>query len=171
MNHYLLIDGYNIINTWSELKQAGLDSLEEARNMLIQQLVDYKFYTGEYVVVVFDAHMVKGSTAKEYSIKGIEIIFTKEYQTADSYIEKKVDKLTKNRRNKVRVATSDWAEQQVVLGSGATRVSARELKIELETVKRRIYKKTEEINDTRSDLSDRINVETAQILEKWRRNK
>lgn len=170
MDHYLLIDGYNIINAWPELAEAGNESLEEARNMLVNQLVDYKSYTGEKVIVVFDAHMVKGSSAKEYQLKGIEVVFTKEYQTADSYIEKKVEELAKNKRNKVKVATSDWAEQQVVLGSGATRISARELKIELETVKKSIHKKTEQINDTRTALSDRISVEAATILEKWRRN-
>ncbi len=170
MNHYLIIDGYNIINDWSDLKLAGNENLEEARNILIQQLVDYKSYTGEIVIVVFDAHMVKSSNAKQYYIKGVEVIFTKEYQTADTYIEKKVDELAKNRKNKVRVATSDWAEQQVVLGSGATRISARELKIELQTIKKNIRKKTEEANDVRSTLSERISVETAQILEKWRKN-
>lgn len=171
MNHYLIIDGYNIINAWPDLILVGNDSLEEARNLLLNQLVDYKSYTGEKVIVVFDAHMVKSSSAKEYSVKGVEVIFTKEYQTADSYIEKIVDQLTKNRKNKVRVATSDWAEQQVVLGSGATRISARELKIELQTVKKQINRKTEEINDTRTALSDRISAEAAEILEKWRRNK
>ena len=170
MNHYLLIDGYNIVNAWAELKEIGTVNLEEARNTFIQQLIDYKSYTGEIVIVVFDAHLVKGSSTKQEFVRGVEVIFTKEHQTADSYIEKKVDELTKNRRNRVRVATSDWAEQQVVLGSGATRISARELKIELDTVKKNIRKKTEEANEVRSTLSDRINGEVAQILEKWRRN-
>ena len=171
MNHYLLIDGYNIINAWSDLKEIGTSNLEEARDAFVQQLIDYKSYTGETVIVVFDAHLVKGSNAKHYNIRGVEVIFTKEHQTADSFIEKKVDELTKNRRNRVRVATSDWAEQQFVLGSGATRISARELRIELEAVKKSIRKKTDETNENRSSISDRLNGEVAEILEKWRRNK
>lgn len=171
MKHYLLIDGYNIINAWSDLKAVGGSNLEEARNILIQQLIEYKSYTGEHVILVFDAHLVKGSNnIKQEFVQGVEVVFTKENQTADSYIEKKVEELTKNRRNKVKVATSDWAEQQVVLGSGATRVSARELKIELGMVKKSIQKKTEETNDVRSTLRDRIDDDVAQILEKWRRN-
>jgi predicted RNA-binding protein with PIN domain len=171
LNHYLIIDGYNIINAWPELKEISGDNLEDARNLFIEQVVEYKSYTGDIVIIVFDAHMVKGSSTKHMCIKGVEVVFTKENQTADSYIEKKVDELTKSRRNRVRVATSDWAEQQVVLGSGATRISARELKIELENVKNCIKKKTQETNIDRSILSDRINSEVAQVLEKWRRNK
>ncbi|MBS3994387.1 MAG: NYN domain-containing protein [Alkaliphilus sp.] len=171
MKHYLLIDGYNIINAWSDLKAVSAFSLEEARNILVQQLIEYKSYTGENVILVFDAHLVKGyNHTKHEFVMGLEVVFTKENQTADSYIEKKVEELTKNRRNKVKVATSDWAEQQVVLGIGATRISARELKIELDMVKKNIRKKTDETNVVRSTLGDRIDDDVAQILEKWRKN-
>ncbi|MBF8983466.1 NYN domain-containing protein [Lutibacter sp. B2] len=169
MENYLLVDGYNVINDWSDLKQIAKTNLEDARDGLIEIMVEYKHYSGDYVIVVFDAHMVKGNNSKKKNIKGVEVIFTKENQTADSYIEKRVNELMKNRRNVVRVATSDWAEQQVVLGSGATRVSSRELKIELDSVMKKIHTKTKEMRKVRSTLEERIKGEIVEKLEKWRR--
>ncbi|MDF2548424.1 MAG: hypothetical protein K0R93_3322 [Anaerosolibacter sp.] len=169
MKKYLLVDGYNVINAWPELKKLGVEHLQEARDRLIELLVEYKSFTGDRVILVFDAHLVKGTLIKEQSLHGVEIIFTKEHQTADSYIEKKVEELTKNRRNVVRVATSDWAEQQVVLGSGATRISARELHIEIELVKKQIRTKTNEVQKNYDRLGDRIDANVFEILERWRR--
>ncbi|MCT4618556.1 MAG: NYN domain-containing protein [Marinisporobacter sp.] len=170
MNQFLLVDGYNVINAWQRLKEIGKNNLEEARDLLIQEMVDYKHYTGYHVLVVFDAHYVKGTNTKSFFTKGVEVVFTKEHQTADSYIEKKVEELMKNRRNFVTVATSDWAEQQVVLGSGAVRISARELRIELDRIVKKIHKKTATSKQVRSTLEDRIDKETVEKLEKWRRN-
>lgn len=158
-----------MINAWPELKKIGLVNLEEARDRLIANLVEYQSYTGERVIVVFDAHLVKGSSLKQEWVNGVEVVFTKELQTADSYIEKKVEELAKIRKNKVRVATSDWAEQQVVLGSGAIRISARELKLEFDGIKKSIRKKTEELKKTRSTLEERIDEKIIERLEKWRR--
>ncbi|MEW9123861.1 MAG: NYN domain-containing protein [Thermotaleaceae bacterium] len=169
MNHYLFVDGYNIINAWPELKQLSVDNLQQAREKLIEQMIEYQSYTGERVTIVFDAHLVKGSNLKSETINGIDVIFTKEHQTADSYIEKQIEGFIRNRKNRVRVATSDWAEQQIVLGSGATRISARELKIEMELVKKNIRKKTAEINHNRSALEERLDDKIVEILEKWRR--
>ncbi|SHJ37396.1 hypothetical protein SAMN02745975_01952 [Geosporobacter subterraneus DSM 17957] len=169
MRNYLFIDGYNIINAWPELKETSGSNLQQAREKLIERMIEYQSYIGEQVIIVFDAHLVKGSNQKNENINGVEVVFTKEHQTADSYIEKQVEQLTRNRRNRVRVATSDWAEQQFVLGSGATRISARELKIEMELVKKNIRKKTEEIRQDRSALEERLDDKTVQILEKWRR--
>ncbi|WZL72651.1 NYN domain-containing protein [Clostridiaceae bacterium 35-E11] len=169
MSSYLFIDGYNVINAWPELKKIGRSDLEEARDCLIAQLVDYQSYTGETVIIVFDAHLVKGSNLKQEWVNGVEVVFTKELQTADSYIEKKVEELAKMRKNKVRVATSDWAEQQVVLGSGAIRISARELKLELDEIKKNIRKKTEAPKKIRSTLEERIDKKIIEHLEKWRR--
>jgi predicted RNA-binding protein with PIN domain len=98
LNKYLLIDGYNIINAWPDLREIALINFEEARERLIQQFVDYKFYTGEMIIIVFDAHSVKQNHLKREYIDGIEVVFTKEYQTADSYIEKKVEELTKKQK-------------------------------------------------------------------------
>lgn len=164
------MDGYNVINAWPKLKEIGRVNLEEARDQLIQQLVEYKHFTGKNVRIVFDAHYVKGNSLKKFFVKDVEVIFTKEHETADSYIEKMVERLTKNRRNFVVVATSDWAEQQIVLGSGATRISARELKIELKNVTKKISKKTSETRERRMILQDRLDEKTVEILEKWRRD-
>ncbi len=169
MKKYLLVDGYNVINAWSELKKLGIDHLQEARDRLIELLVEYKSFTGENVILVFDAHLVKGTQIKEQTLHGLEVVFTKEHQTADSYIEKKVEELVKNRRYTVRVATSDWAEQQAVLGSGATRISARELHAEVELVKKQIRQKTEETQKNYDRLGDRIDTSVVEILEQWRR--
>ncbi|KXG74802.1 NYN domain-containing protein [Thermotalea metallivorans] len=169
MKRYLLVDGYNIINAWPRLKRAGMENLQEAREQLIEILAEYKSFTGEEVIIVFDAHLVKGAQGKRESLNGLEIIFTKEHQTADSYIERRVEELTKNRRNMVRVATSDWAEQQVVLGSGAARISARELGIEVEAIKNQIQEKTKEVQQNHGRLGDRLDSKIVEILEKWRR--
>lgn len=169
LKRYLLIDGYNIINAWPILKAHAENSLEEARNYLIRMLVDYKTFTDQDIWIVFDAHMVKGVDNRRENISGLHIIFTKEKQTADSYIEMKVAELTRSRKNEVRVATSDWAEQQVVMGSGATRLSARELLIEVEDNEKRIIKKTETINSSKYFLSDRIDKKTAKKLDDWRK--
>ncbi|AFS79285.1 protein of unknown function DUF901 [Gottschalkia acidurici 9a] len=106
---YLFVDGYNIINCWNNLREISKVSLEEARNELIDVMAEYKGYTGTEVVVVFDAHLVKGSCHKKETIKGIEVVYTKENETADHYIEKKLDIMGKTKS--VKVATSDWIEQ------------------------------------------------------------
>lgn len=171
LKRYLLIDGYNIINAWPELKVLAATSLEEARNRLIHILADYKSYTDQEIWVVFDAYQVKVADSREDKILGIHVIFTKEKQTADSFIEIKVEELTKKRHNEVRVATSDWAQQQVVLGSGATRLSARELFIEIQDNLKNIVRKTESINSDKYLLSDRIDKKIAKKLDEWRKIK
>lgn len=171
MKRYLIIDGYNIINAWPQFKEVLTYSLEEAREKLIHLLVDYKAYTDQEIWIVFDAHQVKGVEGRYENILGIHVVFTKEHQTADSYIEVKVSELTKKRRNEVRVATSDWAEQQVVMGSGAIRLSARELLIEIQQNNKKIDIKKENINAKRYLLSDRIDNKTAQKLDEWRKKK
>jgi len=171
LKRYLLIDGYNIINAWPVLKELARTSLEDARDHLIQMLVDYKAYTDQDIWIVFDAHQVKSGDNRRDEVKGIHIVFTKENQTADSFIEMKASQLAKKRLNEVRVATSDWAEQQVVLGSGGIRVSARELLIEIEDNLKRIVKKTEDINRSKYLLSDRIDKKIAKKLEEWRKEK
>lgn len=169
MKKYLLIDGYNVINSWAVLKAAAEVSLEEARNKLIHILADYKSYTGQDIWVVFDAHQVKGVEDRKDKLMGIHIVYTKENQTADSFIEIKVKKLTRSRYNEVRVATSDWAEQQVIMGSGGIRISSRELLIEVEQNTKMIEKKTDEVNREKYLLYERIDKKTAKMLDEWRK--
>lgn len=166
---YLFVDGYNIINDWSELKAISTLSLEESRNELIDTMAEYRCYTGIEVVVVFDAHLVKASVQKNETIKGIEVVYTKEHQTADKYIEKEVDKIGKVK--KVKVATSDWVEQQVILGRGATRISARELKIEIGELKRAIERKSKKQSEVNDLIIGRLDKNTLDKLNRWVQDK
>lgn len=171
MKEILIIDGYNVINAWSDLKEISEESLEEARNILIDRMAEYRSYTGVEVIIVFDAYQVKSSKINKDKINDVEIVFTKKNQTADSYIEEKVEKLAKNKRNIVKVVTSDLAEQQFILGSGGVRVLPRELKYQYDQIKTKIGKKAEKIKQNRMNLGDRIDTRVLEILEKWRREK
>jgi uncharacterized protein len=164
---YLFLDGYNIINCWEDLKKLSVTDLESARNKLIDTMVEYHVYTKTIVVIVFDAHMVKNGSRKVEKVKGVEVVYTKEHETADSYIEKTLDKIGKIRR--VRVATSDWIEQQVILGRGGTRISARELKLEIEDNKRHIEKKSRELNRPNDLVIGRLDESSLKKLSEWKR--
>ena len=122
---YLLVDGYNIIFAWDELKKIADKSLDDARAELAKIMCNYQGYTGYEVILVFDAYRVKGKRREAEKYYNINIVYTKESETADSYIERISHELAKKHR--VRVATSDGSEQMIVLGNGAMRVSAREL--------------------------------------------
>jgi predicted RNA-binding protein with PIN domain len=121
---YLLVDGYNVIFSWDSLRQLSKDNIEGARNALINILCNYQGYKKCEVILVFDAYKVKGNTREVEKINNVNIVYTKEAETADMYIEKVSHKLAKN--NKVRVVTSDALEQIIILGNGALRVSSRE---------------------------------------------
>lgn len=127
---YLLIDGYNIIFAWDELKKTAEESLEDARNLLIGKLCNYKAVRDENIILVFDAYNVKGNPGDAEKVRGITVIYTKEAETADAYIEKSTETLCKKYR--VKVATSDNLEQVIIFGHGAVRVTAAELKTKIE---------------------------------------
>lgn len=122
---YLLVDGYNIIFAWDELKKIADKSLDDARAELAKIMCNYQGYTGYEIILVFDAYRVKRNHRDAEKYYNINIVYTKESETADSYIERMSHEFAKKHR--VRVATSDGAEQMIVLGNGAMRVSAREL--------------------------------------------
>lgn len=169
IKEYLFVDGYNIINNWSNLRELSKQSLEVSRNELIETLAEYQSFTGTKVIVVFDAHLVKGSMEKKEIFKGVDVVYTKEKETADHYIERTLDAI--GRTKKVRVATSDWIEQQVIMGRGGTRISARELKLEIEHHKEIIRKKNKFSNETNDLLMGRLDKKTLEKLEKLRKNK
>jgi len=121
---YLLIDGYNIIFAHDELRKIAEDSLEDARNVLLHRLSNYRAIKQNNIILVFDAYKVKGGQREIETLHGITIVYTKEAETADSYIEKTTKELCKNYR--VKVATSDSLEQMIIFGHGAVRVSAAE---------------------------------------------
>lgn len=121
---YLLVDGYNIIFAWDELKKIAADNLDAARSELINMMCNYQGYDGSKLILVFDAYKVKGKHRDVEKYLNINIVYTKESETADSYIERVTHELSRN--HKVRVATSDGPEQLIIFGSGAMRISADE---------------------------------------------
>ena len=129
---YLLVDGYNIIYAWEELKQAARTSLDAARQMLMDILSNYQGFQKSVVILVFDAYKVPRSIQDVYKYHNIYVVYTKEAETADTYIERATYEIGKHHR--VRVATSDGAEQLIILGHGALRLSATTFKAEVEQV-------------------------------------
>ena len=133
---YLLVDVYNIIFAWDELKELAKSSLESARDRLIDILCNYRGFRQCELILVFDAYKVKGNTGSVEKIHNINVVYTKEAETADMYIEKTTHELGKKHR--VRVATSDNLEQIIILGNGATRISADEFLHEVKSAKKAI---------------------------------
>lgn len=122
---YLLVDGYNIIFSWNELKKIAADNMDLARSMLVNTMCNYQGVHHCKVIVVFDAYKIKGCTRDVEKYNNISIVYTREAETADMYIEKITHELS--RKHRVRVATSDGLEQLIILGNGAFRISAAEL--------------------------------------------
>ena len=135
-SEYLLVDGYNIIYAWNDLKNAAAESLDLARNLLINRLCNYQAMTNAKVILVFDAYKVKGGKREIEKVHGITVVYTKEAETADQYIEKTSTELSKNYR--VRVATSDGQVQMIIFGNGAIRVPALEFEKEVMEAERKI---------------------------------
>jgi len=127
---YLLVDGYNIIFAWEELKAAAQADLDDARRKLMEILSNYQGFRKCRVILVFDAYRVKGGVGSVIRWHNIHVVYTKEAETADAYIEKTTYELARNYR--VRVATSDGAEQVIILGHGALRLSATAFRAEVE---------------------------------------
>ncbi len=119
---YLLIDGYNIIFAWKELKELAGDNLQAARDALIEKVANYQGYRQINIILVFDAYKVQNNAGEVVKYNGIDIVYTKEAETADTYIERVTHEIGKKYR--VTVATSDHHEQCIIWGNGATRLSA-----------------------------------------------
>lgn len=123
---YLLVDGYNIIFAWEELTSLAKTDLNAARGRLQDILCNYQAFRRMHLILVFDAYRVKGNPGSVERYHNIDVVYTKEAETADQYIEKVTHEMSR-KKYRVRVATSDGLEQIIILGAGATRVSAREL--------------------------------------------
>ncbi|MDD5948280.1 MAG: TetM/TetW/TetO/TetS family tetracycline resistance ribosomal protection protein [Lachnospiraceae bacterium] len=121
---YLLVDGYNIIFAWEDLKKLSEDNLSGARNRLMDMLCNYQAYKRIHLILVFDAYKVSGNPGEAFDYHNIHVVYTKEAQTADAYIEKFTHEM--GQKYDITVATSDALEQMIVLGQGAKRISARE---------------------------------------------
>lgn len=163
----LLVDGYNVIGAWEDMSRLKDKQLEEARNLLIERMAEYKAYKGWRVIVVFDAYMTPGIENKSRQ-HDVEVLFTREHETADERIEKLVGELS-SRFVQVHVATSDLTEQWVIFAQGALRKSARELKIEMDQIDQSITGKVKNYKKERPPSTIELTDEIKEIFEKWRR--
>lgn len=134
-----IIDGYNVINAWPHLSDISKTSLETARENLIDELAEYKSLSGEELVLVFDAYNLDRSKETISEKYGIKIVYTKRYQTADTYIEKEILKI--GRKHNLKVVTDDGQIQVLASNKGATRMTSTELKAEIFNNKRKINRR------------------------------
>ncbi|WP_173917973.1 NYN domain-containing protein [Halobacillus sp. Marseille-Q1614] len=165
----LIVDGYNMIGAWPELQKLKDRDLGQARDLLIEMMAEYRAYKGDRVIVVFDAYHVRGLDNKQKNFK-IEVIYTKENETADERIEKLAGQLN-DIRTQVYVATSDYAEQRTIFAQGAFRKSARELYIEVKNIQLEIKKDVESHKSIQNQPKIPINKEIREIFEQWRRGR
>lgn len=167
---YLLVDGYNVIFAWPELSEMAKTDIYAAQQELMDVLCNYQGVTGQTLILVFDAYKMEGHPEEVRKVANIYVVYTKEAETADMYIERTVHKLAKN--HKVTVATSDGLEQIIILGQGAARISAAGLK---EEVKRAAGQIRETIRTpmpgAKSYLFDHASEEVAKWIEELRLGK
>jgi len=163
----LLVDGYNIINSWSELKELSRDDLGAARDKLLDTLSDYAPWLWDKIIIIYDAYKTKGKPEIYRERKDIEVIFTGEGQTADSFIERLVTVLLEEGED-VEVASSDYLEQNFVIWKGGRRISARELREILARYKLDLRNKFI-LPPPRELLDDRLPEMIKMYFEKWRR--
>ena len=164
---YLLVDGYNIIFAWDELRKLSETNVEGARGKLADILCNYQGWRQCTLILVFDAYKVEGNPGEVMKYHNIYVVYTKEAETADQYIEKTVRKIA--RTADVTVATSDGLEQVIILGQGARRMSAAGLREEVELALREMrgdYLGKE--GEARNYLFDYLKEEDARELEKVR---
>ena len=161
---YLLVDGYNIIFAWDELKAIARDNLDAARKALCDLLCNYQGYKKCVVIAVFDAYKVKGGLGAVEKYHNIHVAYTKEAETADAYIERATYEI--GRQHRVKVATSDGPEQLIILGHGALRVSASNFREEMEQVQGQISAVLEKNNQKPKNRALRAAMEKAQSPEK-----
>lgn len=160
---YLLVDGYNIIHAWPELKALVDENMDGARMKLLDSLSNYQGIRKCQIIVVFDAYRVQGHFEEVIDYLNIHIVFTREAQTADQYIERFA--LGNQKRYNITVATSDGLEQLIIRGAGCSLLSARELKIEIEGANERLRQEYHEIQGRdRSYLIDALSPEAKQQM-------
>ncbi|WP_070121455.1 NYN domain-containing protein [Bacillus marinisedimentorum] len=163
----LLVDGYNIIGAWDELKRMKENDFAGARDKLVEKMAEYQAYKGMRVMIIFDAHLVPGIEKKHLRHK-VEIVYTRENETADERIEKLAKELN-DVRTQVHVATSDYTEQWVIFAQGALRISARELISDIKEMENKISKDVETKHRVKAKSKIQLSDEVAEFFEKWRR--
>ena len=163
---YLIIDGYNMIGQSRELSKVARESLEEAREQLLDVIANYNAVVADEIVCVFDAYEQSG-IEREYMYHGVKTVFTKEKETADSYIERYVYNLYNKHTTHITVVTSDMSEQHAIFGAGAYRVSSREMWRDLKENAMTVSKSVDDFNErkprTRISLSKDVLAEFEKI--------
>ena len=167
MKEYLIVDGYNIISAWPELKDIKEENLDYARDKLVDIICEHAALTGQSTIIVFDAYQVKGGSEKrEMKSSSVEVIYTKEGVTADMTIERLCAQIPKYR--KVFVATSDRLQQETIWGKGAFRISAMELYREVQQTKADHRRHNAPKLYSANRLEDQLPPEVRAALEKMR---
>ncbi|OPZ72326.1 MAG: YacP-like NYN domain protein [Firmicutes bacterium ADurb.Bin456] len=169
MKETLIVDGYNIIYAWPELEKLIESSMDHARSKLISVLADYAALTGQRVILVFDAHHMKNAAGSAEIIDGIEVIYTRAGETADALIERLTGCLAD--RVKVFVATSDQAEQVIIFGRGAYRLTPGELCDQIRVAKKEGERFYGQGTPADGYLENRLVSNVRARLEKLRRQK
>lgn len=168
VEEYLVVDGYNVINSWPDLSALKEENLEHARDKLIQIMQNYAVYKGVKIIIVFDGQYSHNKSQSVYSVDNIEVIYSRKNETADMVIEKLIDSLPQDSRKVV--ATSDWVEQRIIMGKGALRMSVRELFIRVQETEMGIKKelskgKGKSIGPLETQLKESIREK----FDNWRR--
>ena len=164
---YLLVDGYNIIFAWEDLKELAAVNIDGARDKLMDILCNYQGFKKSTLILVFDAYKVKGNPGSVETYHNIHVVYTKEAETADQYIEKTVHEI--GRKYRVTVATSDQLEQVIILGQGGQRMSARELLEDVIEVSHQIRETARQKSSSEKNyLFDHLDEETATRMERIR---
>jgi len=160
----LLVDGYNIIFAWEDLKELSQVNIEGARGKLMDVLCNYQGYRKNIMILVFDGYKVKGNPGEVIKYHNIYVVYTKEAETADQYIEKTVQDI--GRQYHVTVATSDALEQMIILGQGAHRISAKELREEIIIMNRELHEEhLEQTKKTSSYLFEGLSEQMADFMD------
>ncbi len=162
---YLLVDGYNIIFAWEELNELAKINIDSARDLLMDILCNYQGYKNVNLILVFDAYKVHGGQGEILQYHNIHVVYTKEAETADQYIEKVTNELGK--KHNVTVATSDRLEQMIVWGQGAKRLSAKGLREDIEHINKEIKEKSESLDKQSNSnfLMDYLSEEIMKVIE------
>lgn len=167
LEEYVIADGYNIINAWPELNKIKSVNLAHAREKLIEIMANYAALTGKQVAVVFDAHLTGEKNRSCEEVDNIKVIYTRADETADALIEKLAGELSNH--GIVYVVTFDWAEQRIILGRGAYRLTPNELREQVNRIERESREYYGEVRPSEKYLELRLDDRIRKALEKWRR--
>ena len=166
MNDILIVDGYNIIGAWGDLKKLRDVDLQSSRDALIDKMADYQGYTGTKVMIVL--MRIQSTVLKKMKQSRVEVIFTRKNQTADEKIEQLAIEL-RNINTQIYVATSDYTEQWVIFAQGALRKSARELELEVQAMEQQVRRRTQDTKEKQPAMRKIFSKDITEKLEKLRR--